>query len=46
VQFLGDEKRFYTAWVELVREIPKTMKPRRIAIGGGAPAAQITKKAA
>lgn len=32
--------------VELVREIPETMKPRRIAIGGGAPAGQITKKAA
>ena len=32
--------------IELVREIPEAMKPRRIAIGGGAPAGQITQKAA
>src|SRR6201997_4811612 len=32
--------------VELVREIPEAMKPRRIAIGGSASAGQITKKAA
>jgi molecular chaperone IbpA len=32
--------------VELVREIPEAMKPRRIAINGGAPAGQITQKAA
>jgi molecular chaperone IbpA len=32
--------------VELVREIPEAMKPRRIAIGGGASTAQITQKAA
>ncbi len=32
--------------VELVREIPDAMKPRRIAIGGGVPAGQITQKAA
>jgi molecular chaperone IbpA len=32
--------------VELVREIPEALKPRRIAIGGGAPARQITQKAA
>jgi molecular chaperone IbpA len=32
--------------VELVREIPEAMKPRRIAIGSGAPAGQITQKAA
>ena len=32
--------------VELVREIPEAMKPRRIAIGGGISAAQITQKAA
>src|SRR6201993_4658724 len=32
--------------VELVREIPEAMKPRRIAIGGGASTGQITKKAA
>ena len=32
--------------VELVREIPEAMKPRRIAIGGGASVEQITKKAA
>jgi molecular chaperone IbpA len=32
--------------VELVREIPDAMKPRRIAIGSGAPAGQITQKAA
>ncbi|MGW1420089.1 Hsp20 family protein [Bradyrhizobium manausense] len=32
--------------IELVREIPEAMKPRRIAIGGGASAGQITQKAA
>jgi molecular chaperone IbpA len=32
--------------VELVREIPEAMKPRRIAINGGASVGQITKKAA
>jgi molecular chaperone IbpA len=32
--------------VELVREIPEAMKPRRIAIGAGARAGQITQKAA
>jgi len=32
--------------VELVREIPEAMKPRRITIGGGASAAQITQEAA
>jgi len=32
--------------VELVREIPEAMKPRRIAIGGSASAGQITQKAA
>ena len=32
--------------IELVREIPEAMKPRRIAINGGAPVEQITKKAA
>jgi molecular chaperone IbpA len=32
--------------IELVREIPEAMKPRRIAINGGGPVAQITKKAA
>ena len=32
--------------IELVREIPEAMKPRRIAIGGGAPAGQIMQKAA
>ena len=32
--------------VELVREIPEAMKPRRIAIGSGAPAGQIMQKAA
>jgi molecular chaperone IbpA len=32
--------------VELVREIPEAMKPRRIAINGGAAAPQITQKAA
>jgi molecular chaperone IbpA len=32
--------------VELVREIPEAMKPRRIAIGNGAAAGQITQKAA
>ncbi len=32
--------------VELVREIPEAMKPRRIAINGGAAAGQITQKAA
>ncbi|MHC2330993.1 Hsp20 family protein [Bradyrhizobium sp. USDA 4454] len=32
--------------IELVREIPEAMKPRRIAIGSGAPAGQITQKAA
>ena len=32
--------------VELVREIPEAMKPRRIAIEGGASTAQITQKAA
>jgi molecular chaperone IbpA len=32
--------------VELVREIPEVMKPRRIAIDGGASSAQITRKAA
>jgi molecular chaperone IbpA len=32
--------------IELVREIPEAMKPRRIAINGGAPAGQITQKAA
>ena len=33
-------------WVELVREIPEAMKPRRIAIAGGTSTAQITQKAA
>src|SRR6201986_2705460 len=32
--------------VELVREIPEAMKPRRIAINGAASAGQITQKAA
>jgi molecular chaperone IbpA len=32
--------------IELVREIPEAMKPRRIAIGGAASAGQITQKAA
>jgi len=32
--------------IELLREIPEAMKPRRIAIGGGASAGQITQKAA
>jgi molecular chaperone IbpA len=32
--------------VELVREIPEARKPRRIAIGGGASAGQITQTAA
>jgi molecular chaperone IbpA len=32
--------------VELIREIPEAMKPRRIAINGGASVEQITKKAA
>ncbi|MGY4179833.1 molecular chaperone IbpA [Bradyrhizobium sp. USDA 4518] len=32
--------------IELVREIPEAMKPRRIAIGRGAPGGQITQKAA
>jgi molecular chaperone IbpA len=32
--------------VELVREIPEAMKPRRIAIGGSASTGQITQKAA
>jgi molecular chaperone IbpA len=32
--------------IELVREIPEAMKPRRIAIGGGASTGQITQKAA
>ena len=32
--------------IELVREIPEAMKPRRIAIGSGTPAGQITQKAA
>jgi len=32
--------------VELLREIPEAMKPRRIAINGRAPVEQITKKAA
>ena len=32
--------------IELVREIPEAMKPRRIAIGGGASPGQITQKAA
>ena len=32
--------------VELVREIPEAMKPRRIAIGGSASAGQIMQKAA
>ena len=32
--------------VELVREIPEAMKPRRIAIGGGASTGQIMQKAA
>ena len=32
--------------VELVREIPEAMKPRRIAIGSGTPAGQIMQKAA
>ena len=32
--------------IELVREIPEAMKPRRIAVGGGASTAQITQKAA
>ena len=32
--------------VELVREIPEAMKPRRIAIGGSTSAQQIMQKAA
>jgi molecular chaperone IbpA len=32
--------------IELVRELPEAMKPRRIAVGGEAPAGQITDKAA
>jgi molecular chaperone IbpA len=32
--------------VELIREIPEAMKPRRIAISGGVPAGQIMQKAA
>jgi molecular chaperone IbpA len=32
--------------IELVREIPEAMKPRRIAIGGCAPAGEIAQKAA
>jgi molecular chaperone IbpA len=32
--------------VELVREIPEVMKPRRIAIDGGASSKQVTRKAA
>jgi molecular chaperone IbpA len=32
--------------IELVREIPEAMKPRRIAIGGSASTGQITQKAA
>ncbi|MGY4314972.1 Hsp20 family protein [Bradyrhizobium sp. JR3.5] len=32
--------------VELVREIPEAMKPRRIAIGSGTPAGKIMQKAA
>ncbi|MCC8966201.1 Hsp20 family protein [Bradyrhizobium sp. Pear76] len=32
--------------IELVREIPEAMRPRRITIGSGAPAGQITQKAA
>jgi molecular chaperone IbpA len=32
--------------IELVRELPEAMKPRRIAIGADASAGQITKKAA
>ncbi|SDG05366.1 molecular chaperone IbpA [Bradyrhizobium brasilense] len=32
--------------IELVREIPEAMKPRRIAIGAGASSAQIIQKAA
>jgi molecular chaperone IbpA len=32
--------------IELVREIPEAMKPRRIAIGDGVSAGQITQKAA
>ena len=32
--------------IELVREIPEAMKPRRVAIGSGAPAGHITQKAA
>ena len=32
--------------IELVREIPEAMKPRRIAIGGGASPGQITQMAA
>ncbi|SED16852.1 Hsp20 family protein [Bradyrhizobium erythrophlei] len=32
--------------IELLREIPEAMKPRRIAIGSGAPGGQITQKAA
>src|ERR1700747_1587764 len=32
--------------IELLREIPEAMKPRRIAIGGSASTGQITKKAA
>jgi molecular chaperone IbpA len=32
--------------VELMREIPEAMKPRRIAIAGAASAGQITQKAA
>jgi len=32
--------------IELVREIPEAMKPRRIAIGTGSSAGQITQKAA
>jgi molecular chaperone IbpA len=32
--------------IELLREIPEAMKPRRIAIGRGPSAGQITQKAA
>ena len=32
--------------VELIREIPEAMKPRRIAIGNGVSTGQITQKAA
>ncbi len=32
--------------IELERQLPEAMKPRRIAINGGAPVEQITKKAA